>query len=306
MRKMIFLFNPRSGRELIKNHLMKILDYFCKAGYFPSVYVTQGNDDAKRIAEEYGKDAELFVVSGGDGTLNQCVSGLMQIRKEKRPALGYLPAGSTNDFARSLKIPGDFAQAAETAVSGESCGVDIGKFGEERNFVYIAAFGAFTEVSYTTPQDIKNILGHQAYILEAVKHLANLKSHKMKIEWEEGDIEDEFIFGMVTNTTSVGGFKGLVPQNVEFDDGLFEALFIKTPKTPADLSNIVSYMFLKEEENSYVFRFRTAKLKITAEAEIAWVLDGEFGGDVKHVTIENIHNALTLKCSEKQQEIAGK
>lgn len=306
MRKMIFLFNPRSGREMIRNHLMEILDCFCKAGYFPSVYVTQGNDDASRIAKEYGGNAELFVVSGGDGTLNQCVSGLMQIAEEKRPVLGYLPAGSTNDFARSLKIPGDFAQAAEAAVSGEICGVDIGKFGESQNFVYIAAFGAFTEVSYTTPQDIKNVLGHQAYILEAVKHLANLKSHKMKIEWEEGYIEDEFIFGMVTNTTSVGGFKGLVPRDVEFDDGLFEALFIKTPKTPADLSNIVSYMFLKEEENSYVFRFRTAKLTVAADAEVPWVLDGEFGGDVKTVTIVNIHNALTLKCSGKQQEIAGK
>lgn len=302
MKKMIFLFNPRSGRELIKNHLMEILDCFCKAGYFPSVYVTQGNEDAKRIAKEYGADVDLVVVSGGDGTLNQCVSGLMQIEKSKRPKLGYLPAGSTNDYARSLKIPGDFPKAAENAVHGVSCGVDIGKFGADQNFVYIAAFGAFTEVSYTTPQDIKNVLGHQAYILEAVKHLTNLKSYKMRIEWEGGCIEDEFVFGMVTNTTSVGGFKGLVPRDVEFDDGLFEGLFIKTPKTPADLSNIVSYMFLKEEENSYVFRFRTAKLKVLAESEVPWVLDGEFGGDVKKVTIENIHNALILKCSEKQQE----
>lgn len=298
LKNMIFLFNPRSGREQIGNHLTGILDCFCKAGYFPKVYVTQGPDDARRIAEEYGEQTDLFVVSGGDGTLNQAVSGLMKL--EKRPVLGYLPSGSTNDYARSLKIPGDFIQAAETAVSEESCGVDVGKFGSDKNFVYIAAFGAFTEVSYMTSQDKKNILGHQAYILESVKHLASLKSHRMKIKWEDGSAEEDFIFGMVTNTTSVGGFKGLVPRDVAFDDGLFEALFIRTPKTPADLSNIVSYMFLKEEENDYVYRFRTARLSITSEEEVAWVLDGEYGGDVKNVMIENMHNAMLLKCGSKQ------
>lgn len=306
MKDMIFLFNPRSGREQIGNHLAGILGCFCKAGYFPKVYVTQGADDAGRIAEEYGGETGLFVVSGGDGTLNQAVTGLMKLEQEKRPDLGYLPSGSTNDYARSLKIPGDFSQAAESAAFGECCGVDVGKFGTDRNFVYIAAFGAFTEVSYTTPQDVKNILGHQAYILESVKHLASLRAHRMKIEWEEGCVEEDFIFGMVTNTTSVGGFKGLVPRDVAFDDGLFEALFIRMPKTPADLSNIVSYMFLKEEENDYVYRFRTAKLTVTSEEEVAWVLDGEYGGAVKNVVIENMHNAMRLRCGSKQKESDGK
>lgn len=297
MKHMIFLFNPRSGRELIRTQLMGILDCFCSNGYFPSVYVTQEAGDAEQIAAEYGKDTELFVVSGGDGTLNQAVSGLM--KNTKRPVLGYLPSGSTNDFARSLKIPEDFTEAAETVMTGEENGVDIGKFGDDRYFVYIAAFGAFTEVSYMTPQDKKNILGHQAYILESVRHLASLKSHFMKVEWEDGAIEGEFIYGMITNTTSVGGFKGLVQRDVAFDDGLFEALFIRTPKTPADLTKIVSYMFLKEEENEYVFRFRTAKLRVTAEHEISWVLDGEYGGTRKEVAIENLHGAITLKCGEK-------
>lgn len=299
MKKMIFLFNPRSGREQIKNQLMGILDYFCSRGYFPAVYVTQNAEDAGKIAEEYGEDTELFVCSGGDGTLNGVVSGLMRI--EKRPALGYLPSGSTNDYARSLQIPGDLKQAAEAAIESQVSRVDIGKFGENKYFVYIAAFGAFTEVSYMTPQDKKNILGHQAYILESVKHLASLKSHRMKVEWEEGMIEGEFIFGMVTNTTSVGGFKGLVPRDVAFDDGLFEALFIRTPKTPADLTNIVSYMFLKEEENEYVFRFRTSKLMVTAEAEVPWVLDGEYGGSPKEVCVENLHGAIELKCGGNRE-----
>ena len=177
--------------------------------------------------------------------------------------------------------------------------MDVGRFGRNRYFVYIAAFGAFTEVSYKTPQDKKNVLGHQAYILESVKSLASLKSHYMKIQWEEGTIEGEFIFGMITNTTSVGGFKGLTPRDVDFDDGRFEALFIRTPKTPLDLSNIVSYMFLKDEENAYVFRFHTSRVVITAREEVSWVLDGEYGGTVKETVVENVHGAIALRCGEK-------
>lgn len=298
MKDMIFLFNPRSGREQIRMQLMGILDYFCSCGYFPAVYATQNPGDAEKIAREYGEKTELFVCGGGDGTLNGVVSGLMQ--NKKRPVLGYLPSGSTNDFARSLKIPGDLLEAASAAVRGKTDRVDIGKFGEDKYFVYIAAFGAFTEVSYMTPQDRKNVLGHQAYILESVKHLASLKSHHMKVEWEEGMIEGEFVFGMVTNTTSVGGFKGLVPKDVSFGDGMFEALFIRTPKTPADLSNIVSYMFLKEEENEYVFRFRTSKVAVTAEEEVSWVLDGEYGGSHKEICIENLQGAIELACGEAE------
>ena len=297
MKNMIFLFNPRSGRERIRSQLMGILDYFCSQGYFPSVYVTQNSQDAERIAREYGSSADLFLCSGGDGTLNNVVSGLMAL--EKRPVLGYLPSGSTNDYARSLEIPGDPREAAEVALTAGERQVDVGRFGTDRYFVYIAAFGAFTEVSYKTPQDKKNVLGHQAYILESVKSLASLKSHHMKIQWEEGTIEGEFIFGMITNTTSVGGFKGLTPRDVDFDDGMFEALFIRTPKTPSDLSNIVSYMFLKDEENAYVFRFHTSRVVITAKEEVSWVLDGEYGGTLKETVVENIHGAIALRCGEK-------
>lgn len=297
MKNMIFLFNPRSGKELIRSQLMGILDYFCSQGYFPSVYVTQNAEDAQRMAKEYGESTDFFVCSGGDGTLNNVVSGLMQI--EKRPMLGYLPSGSTNDFARSLKIPGDPREAAETALEGGTNRVDIGKFGADRYFVYIAAFGAFTEVSYKTSQDKKNVLGHQAYILESVKSLSSLKSHHMEIFWEGGKLEGEFIFGMVTNTTSVGGFRGLTPRDVDFSDGLFEALFIRTPKTPSDLSNIVSYMFLKDEENEYVFRFQTARVRIISDEDVSWVLDGEYGGAVKEAVIENLPGAIALRCGEQ-------
>ena len=304
MKKMIFVFNPRSGKEAIKNQLSDILGIFCRAGYLPGVYVTQEAGDAARIAEDYGKDVELFVCSGGDGTLNSVISGIMKL--EKRPEIGYLPAGSTNDFARSLKIPANLTKAAEDVVSGKSYGVDIGKFGNERYFVYIAAFGAFTEVSYSTPQDIKNLLGHQAYILESIKVLGNLKSYKMHVAWDHGEADGEFIFGMVTNTTSVGGFSGLAPKDVSFHDGLFEGVFIRTPKSPVDLPNILSGLLLfPEQENKDVIRVKSSKFTVTAEEEVPWVLDGEFGGSVTEARIENVKEAVTLSCSpepEKREE----
>lgn len=298
MKKMLFILNPRSGKEKMKIHLAETLSCFCKKGYLPKVYVTQKQGDGREQAEELGSGVDLLVCSGGDGTLNSVVSGMMKL--ETIPRLGYIPAGSTNDFARSLKIPSDIRKAAELAVSGEPYPLDIGKFGVDQYFVYIAAFGAFTEISYKTPQEAKNVLGHQAYMLESVKHLASMKSQRMKVEWGENVLEDDFIFGMVTNTISVGGFKGLVTRDVALNDGQFEVLLIRTPRTPVDFSNIISYMFLKEEENEYVFKFKASRLKVTAEEYVDWVLDGEYGGAIKEVEIENLQNAIWLNCSMDQ------
>ena len=193
-------------------------------------------------------------------------------------------------------------RAAEAAVFGEPFPIDIGCFCGDRHFVYIAAFGAFTEVSYLTPQDKKNVLGHQAYMLEGMKSLASIKSYGMRIECGEMTLEGEFIFGMITNTMSVGGFKGLVAQNVALDDGEFEVLLIRTPKTPLDLTNIINYMFLKEEPNEYVHKFRTRSLKILSEEPIDWVLDGEFGGTRREVDINNLKKRIRImrKVPKKQ------
>ena len=192
--------------------------------------------------------------------------------------------------------------AAHLAVEGEAYPVDIGSFCGDRNFVYIAAFGAFTEVSYLTPQDKKNVLGHQAYMLESVKSLTSIKSYRLRVESEEITLEGEFIFGMVTNTISVGGFKGLVTQNVALNDGEFEVLLIRTPRTPLDLSNIVNYMFLKEEPNEYVHKFRTKALTVIPEEPVDWVLDGEFGGTRMETQIINLQKQIRImrNLSKKQ------
>ena len=299
MEKLLFIVNPCSGREQIRSKLIDILDIFAKAGFQVQIHITQCQGDAKSAAEHFGKDASVVVCSGGDGTLNETVSGLLTL--EKPPLLGYIPAGSTNDFASSLMLPKKMLDAAREVTEGTPFAIDIGQFGEEQYFIYIAAFGAFTEISYQTPQDKKNLLGHQAYMLEGVKSLASLKSYFCRIECDEMVLEDEFIFGMVTNTISVGGFKGLVTQPVALNDGLFEVLLIRTPKTPKDLSNIISYMFLKEELNDYVYKFKTRQIRVVSKTPVDWVLDGECGGSKTDISMKNLEKRLEILISGQNE-----
>lgn len=300
MKQMLFIVNPRSGKGQIKNHLLDILDIFVKGGYEISVHITQRPQDATEIVRQRANQAELIVCSGGDGTLSETISGMVEF--DTPPVLGYIPAGSTNDFAASIHISSDMAKAARDIMEGSPYPIDIGSFCKNRYFVYIAAFGAFTEVSYMTPQEKKNFLGHQAYMLEGVKSLISLKSYKMKVEAEDFVLEGEFIFGMVTNTISVGGFKGLVTQDVALNDGMFEVLLIRTPKTPMDFRNIISYMFLKEEQNEYVHKFKTNYLKLISEEPVDWVLDGEFGGTRTEVEIKNLQKKIEIIRHETQKK----
>ena len=295
MKKLLFVLNPRSGREQIRTPLLDILDLFIKNGYEVSVHVTQQSKDAIKVVRKRARRRDLVVCSGGDGTLNEVISGLMDIEPEHRPVLGYIPSGSTNDYASSIGIPKNMHKAALTVMEGSDFTVDVGKFGADRYFVYVAAFGAFTEVSYSTPQETKNLLGHQAYMLEAVKRVTNLKSYRMRFEWDGKALEEEFILGMVTNTISIGGFKGLVGMDVALDDGEFEVLLIRTPKTPKDIASIASYLILKEGENDCVYQFRTKRLRVVSAEPVDWSLDGEYGGNVSEVLIENLNRAVTIR-----------
>lgn len=292
MKKLMFIFNPRSGKEQIRGQLMGILDIFTKAGYDIHVHVTQSQRDCVEWVKDYADRMDVLVVSGGDGTLNEAVTGMMNL--ERLPLLGYIPAGSTNDFAASLGLPKSMQEAAADIVEGSPYPIDIGRFCKDQYFVYIAGFGAFTEVSYLTPQDKKNWLGHNAYVLEGVKSLAGLKPRHMRVEWDDQVLEEDFVFGMVTNTISVGGFKGLVNQSVALNDGEFEVLLIRMPRTPVDLTNIINYMFLKEEPNEYVYKFKTRAIRMVSDAPVDWVLDGEFGGSRTEVEIVNLQKKIRI------------
>ena len=304
MKKALFIFNPHSGKALIRNHLMEIVDILVKDGYELTVYSTQGRGDACRAVRERRKSYELIVCSGGDGTLDEIVTGMMQ--SGFRTTIGYIPAGSTNDFANSLKIPSTMKKAAEAVVGGTVFSCDVGRFNEDF-FVYIATFGLFTEVSYGTPQEMKNMLGHLAYILEGVRHLQNIRSHHLKVTSvsENGEtvvIEDDFIYGMVTNSYSVGGFKSIAGNvfkgKIALDDGLFEVTLIKMPKNPMELNSILAALAIQNIDTAYMYSFKSGRLVIESEDDIAWTLDGEFGGVHRVVTLTNERQAMDIMVKE--------
>ena len=297
MKKMLFLFNPRSGKEQIKSHLLRILDIFSKAGYDIHVHVTQCQLDARKTVEHLGKNVDVIVCSGGDGTLNETISGMLQLKKT--PSLGYIPAGSTNDFASSLKISKNMEKAAREIVNGFPVPVDAGMFCGDRSFIYIAAFGAFTEVSYQTPQDRKNLLGHQAYMIESVKSLASIKPYHMRVEWDDHVLEEDFVFGMVTNSRSVGGFKGIIGPEIVFDDGVFEVTLIKTPKNAIELNELLGAIVMKQLDSKRMYSFKTGEIKFESEEEIPWTLDGEFGGAHKEITVKDKKQAVQIKVDSE-------
>lgn len=293
-KRMLLIVNPRSGKEKVRNRLLDLVDVFIKEQYQVQIYITQCPLDAANAVLTDGKGKDLIVCSGGDGTLNEVIGGMMRL--EKPPLLGYIPSGSTNDFASSLKLPKNMIAAAQIAASGVASAIDIGSFCENAYFVYVAGFGAFTEVSYLTPQDKKNVLGHQAYMLEGLKCLSAMKSYRMRVVYDQGEITGDFIFGLITNTVSVGGFKGLINQKVELDDGVFEVLLVRRPKTALEFSNIVSTILLKGEQHSdMVCKYQTACLDIESEEPVDWVLDGEFGGRHRIVHVENLHRQIRIR-----------
>ena len=300
MKKLLFVYNPRAGKEMLKPRLSDVLDIFVKAGYEVTVHPTQAYRDAYYQIKEYevGK-YDLIACSGGDGTIDEVATGMMKRREMGKDVVpvGYIPAGTTNDFAKSLHIPRKPLAAADNAVKGVPFPCDIGKFNDSV-FVYIAAFGIFTDVSYETDQAVKNVLGHMAYILEGAKRIFNIPSYKINVEHDGEAIEDEFIFGMVTNSRSVGGFSNMVGKNIVFDDGLFEVTLIKTPKNPIALQEIIAALLIEQVDTKHMYTFKTKKITFDSVEEIPWTLDGEFGGEQDYVEIENAQKAMEIMVPE--------
>ena len=289
--KLLFIFNPKSGKGLIKNHLVDIVDIMVKAGFEVTVYPTQRQGDATEKVIQDGAKYDRIVCSGGDGTLDEVVTGFRET-KLKLP-LGYIPAGSTNDFARSLNISSDMVKAAKVAVGNHIFPCDVGKFNGD-TFVYIAAFGIFTDLSYETPQTLKNMLGHMAYVLSAAKSLLSIPNYQMIVDVDGEVIEDKFIYGMITNSVSVAGFSGITGQNVLFDDGEFEVTLIKNPKKVEELNEILLYLTNLTSTSSMIYTYKAKKIRIVSEKEVPWTLDGEFGGNHTLVSIENRPKKINL------------
>ena len=290
-KKLLFIYNPKAGKAQIKNKLSEILDLFTTAGYEVTAVPTQKRGDACRVAADRTADYELLVCGGGDGTLDEAVTGMVQ--SGFLTPIGYIPAGSTNDFGGSLGLPKSMVQAARIAVEGRKFPCDIGTFNDDI-FVYIAAFGLFTDVSYETGQEIKNVLGHMEYLLEGMKRLSAIRSFSMKVVCGDTVIEDDFIFGMITNSLSVGGFKNITGKNVRLDDGVFEVTLIKRPKTPAELNNIIASLLNRDIDAAAMHCFTAAEIMLESPEPVAWTLDGENGGSHTSVRITNICKGIEI------------
>lgn len=301
MKKMLFIYNPNAGKGLLKAKLSDVLDIMVKAGYELTVYPTQSYRDAYRKVVYMDKGYDIVVCSGGDGTLDEVVTGMMKRDKEDRIPIGYIPTGTTNDFASSLHISRDIMEAADTTVHGKPFACDVGKFNKDV-FVYVAAFGLFTDVPYQTDQKLKNALGHAAYVLEGVKRLSNVPSYHIKTTADGREIEDEFMIGMITNSRSVAGFRSIMGKDVKFDDGEFEVTLIKKPKSLIGLQEIITALLIENFDTKHMYTFKAKEITLESKEEIPWTLDGEFGGQHEEVHIINKKQALEIMIEREEEE----
>ena len=292
MKNMLLVMNPYAGMRRGSRQLADIISLFNRADYAVSAYMTAQTGDAAKVIAQRAAEMDLVVVAGGDGTLNEAVNGMLQSGAEA--PLGYIPCGSTNDFANSLKIPtGNVLQAAQAILDGQVQRYDVGKF-DDRYFTYVASFGAFTKTAYSTPQNVKNALGHAAYVLGSIQELSQLKPAHVRFEFEDRVIEDDFIFGAISNSTSVGGILTLDPKQVDMRDGKFELLLVRAPKDLIELSDCILAV-QKQVYNCAMMTFVSAKkFSVFADPGMAWTLDGELHEGESHIDVENHQHAIRL------------
>ena len=290
-KQLLMIVNPRAGRNKSRGPLFDAVSVFSSAGYLVSVYNTSAPGDATEKAASEGEHYDVVVAVGGDGTLNEVIAGLMRL--EHPPLLGYLPQGSTNDFAASLHIPGKPAVAAQAIARGDIQVLDIGQWAH-RYFVYVASFGAFTRSSYTASQAAKNALGHFAYILEGMKDLNTLRPYRVRLTADGEVLDGEYLFGAVCNSTSIGGLMKLDPERVVLDDGKFELLLVPNPRTALDLQNLVVALLNQQyDSQGLVFR-HVSSIHLETEEDLPWSLDGEYAPSAAKVNIHNHQAALRM------------
>ena len=292
MKKLLLIMNPCAGTRKANRFLADIISIFNRADYDVTAYMTAAPGDCISAVEQKAAGMDLVVCVGGDGTFNETVSGLL--RTDLDLPLGYIPAGSTNDFAASLKLPTTILEAAHMIAEGEPVPYDVGRFGD-RYFTYVASFGAFTRTSYSTPQSFKNALGHTAYLLNGLQELSQIRKFHLRFDLDDGRIiEDDFIFGAISNSTSMGGILTLDPKQVDMQDGKFELFLVRAPKDLLELSECAKAL-TEQKYNCKVITFCSASnITVTAPQDMNWTLDGEMEPGHDTVTVENLHHAIRL------------
>lgn len=293
MQKLLLFVNPHAGKGEVRAQCLAIIEILTASGFSVTLHPTTRAGEITALLPQMAPEYDLIAACGGDGTLNETVSGLMLLAPERRPLLGYLPAGTVNDFATSLGISKQLTEAAEMIGVGHTFACDIGRF-NERYFTYVAAFGAFTDVSYQTPQQTKNLLGRSAYVLEGIKRLPQVKPYRMRVEYDGGSVEGDFLFGMVSNATSVGGIRLRDAQHISMSDGLLEVTLLRNPDNLAQAQQTINAVLTQDPAGDQVTVVRTSSLRIQSPDLAPWTLDGEFGGNPCQIEIENCRHALQI------------
>jgi len=291
LKTLLLVLNPKAGSGKLPDKLFEVVNMLTAAGFLVTVFPSQGAGEIGKVITSIGSDYDYLVCSGGDGTTADAIDALISLNK--RPAFGIIPSGTVNDFASSLGLPKDITAAAELIISSFPRSLDIGRF-ENKHFSYVAAFGLFTDVSYATPQESKNLFGKLAYFMESVKRLGTIESYECSFETDQGLFAGDFILGIITNATSVAGFKLPDEMDIRIDDGYFDVILIKKPASLMDWQGIITALVKMDLKNELFTVFKTQKLKFTSSEPIAWTLDGDFGGKFIEAEIMNLHNALEI------------
>ena len=298
MRKLLLLVNPNAGQRRVNKLLTEVIGVFNEGGCEVTVFLTTGPGSGIRIVEDRAKDYDLVVCAGGDGTLNETITGIL--RSGAECPIGYIPCGSTNDFAATLKLSTDIVQAARDIMLGKPEEYDLGRWGE-RYFTYIASFGAFTRVSYSTPQNLKNALGHLAYVLSGITELPQIRSIPIRLEMDGEIVEGKYLFGAVSNSTSVGGVITLDPHLVDLRDGKFEVILVRLPRDPAELAQCITALQNHTYDSAAITFRSVSRLRVHQDPALLWTLDGERAEGAEEIRIENLHRAIRLV--RRQEEL---
>lgn len=296
LKKVLFVYNPNAGKGTLRNKLADVIDLMMERHFEVRIVATRCAGDAAAVVREKGSDYDRVICAGGDGTLHEVIHGLMEIPEQVRPECGYIPTGTVNDFANGIHLPHRVLPAAEIASGERRAAYDVGDM-NGMYFSYVSAFGAFTSVSYETPQATKNLFGKTAYILDGAVKLGKIKNYHVKIQTDDEEWEEDCILGMVTNAESVAGLRLYKKNTVRLNDGLLDGIFVKTPKNPMEL-NLVMGFLLSGKSNSQVKVIHSSRVEIIGEEEIAYTLDGEKGGMHKKAVITNHKQAITYLCGE--------
>ena len=299
-KKVLILINRSAGITRNKDNAYSIVQEFALAGFEPIVYpIVPGTElDSEKIIADYDGEVELVICAGGDGTLNHVVNGALKMKNPVK--IGYIPSGSTNDFAKGFGIPSDTHKACKNAISGREMAYDVGRIGD-RYFNYVAAFGAFSDISYSTNQRYKNELGHAADVLNAISELPAQMSYSLKMKVKYDDLEEEgnYLFGAICNSTSIGGTNILNKAEIFLDDGEMELLLIKAPSNITELPLIVDCLRRHDLNNEYITFAKIKEAHFTSDKEVEWTVDGEYGGGFRNADVTVNRRAVTIMVPGK-------